>query len=525
MPHKTLHKKNKLFSRHRRKTGDEALPGYRLVAPIGRGGFGEVWKCEAPGGLLKAVKFVPRGYDFLHGSTLAEKELRAIERVKSIRHPFLLSIERIECVKDDLVIVSELADTSLYALLKEQRAAGRLGVPHGELLRYMREAAEALDVLNKHHALQHLDVKPQNLFLVGGHVKLGDFGLVQRLNAAEPNCTASRKQEAVTPLYSAPELFEATITHACDQYSLAVVYQELLTGTLPFSGSNARQLMVQHLQAEPDLRALPEQDRPSVARALHKDPQQRFVSCAAFVQALADRKHVRAASQHAIPTWTNQPAPAAAKPIPETHLETTFPCSMLHDMLHLRLDDLCRQWQGQLVHKDERDFIFHVPTPRSYWQRLLGRPSGLQVHISLGHSRIDEERPALVTVRIWPQALGRAQGAESLQVIGLLMLESARYHLQVAPRRRGQERLLWPHEFEARPILADSHLGETVCCRGIDISLSGIGFLAPGMLTASQLHLRLPPTPQTPAVEVDARVTRRQPREDGWWEMGAVLLG
>jgi serine/threonine protein kinase len=811
-PHKILRKPEPPAARRDRKPGDEPVPGYRLLEPLGRGGFGEVWKCEAPGGLLKAIKFVKATLDALHGdSASAEEELKAIERVKAIRHPFLLSMERVEHIGSDLVIVLELADQNLHALLQEYRQKGQGGIPRDDLLALMREAAEALDVLNVRHSLLHLDVKPQNLFLLGGHVKVGDFGLVKSTDPAVGSCGGTMPLEAITPLYAAPELFLGTTSRFSDQYSLAVVYQELLTGTLPFRGKGSRQLMLRHLQDEPDLSALQGPDRTAVARALTKEPEGRFPSCAAFVRALAPGRALSASSRPpscsafslsveefilppsasalteavadqqllspiaSTPLWevwqalgpdgdarevriifgfsrpgANQEAKALARlhalrhpvlapidvvqqspgrlvlsaPIHEKSLRERFrECKMhglpgiprdellrylhaaakgldelfqeqgLHHLLlnprnllldggrlqiadfglaqllwlpagqdvfpldarygspelfhkqvsptsdqyslaliyydlltgglrrngtsgartiealeldclspaessilaraldpapnrrwesclafiqalqmanaptsssqiviniaeggsgvdasfcngpaasgilrmtfttglprgvlEMRLDGFRGQWEGRLLHRDDQDFIFHVKTPRSFWQRWLGRHPGLKVHIRVASPAVEGSDVGHVTVRIQPHELGRSEGAEALQVIGLLLLESLRNHLQVTPRRRGQERLLWPYEFDARPIFSDGRQGQAIRCRGNDISMTGIGFRAPRELPASQLNLQLPQTPQTPAVEVSARVVRSGQREDGWWEVGAVLL-
>src|SRR5262249_51279879 len=156
--------------------------GYRIIEPLGSGGFGEVWKCEAPGGLFKAIKFVYGNLESLDVDGFrAEQELKALNRVKEVRHPFVLSMDRIEVVDGDLVIVMELADKSLHDVFEESVQAGLVGIPRDALLRYVRDAAEALDHMNDKHNLQHLDIKPRNLFLVSDRVKVADFGLVKTL--------------------------------------------------------------------------------------------------------------------------------------------------------------------------------------------------------------------------------------------------------------------------------------------------------------------------------------------------------
>src|SRR5438477_581238 len=83
-----------------------------------------------------------------------------------------------------------------------------------ELLAYLREAAEALDLMNIQHGLQHLDVKPQNLFLVSSHIKVADFGLVSSLAGLQSR--SSLNTGTMTPVYAPPEVFEGSLSPHCD---------------------------------------------------------------------------------------------------------------------------------------------------------------------------------------------------------------------------------------------------------------------------------------------------------------------
>ena len=259
------------------------IPGYRLLERLGQGGFGEVWKAEAPGGLFKAVKIV---YGCLETgdadqNRAVRQELKALERVKNVRHPYILSLERYDIVDGRLTIVTELADRSLWDRFRECRTQGLPGIPREELLRYLEETAEALDLMNTAHQLQHLDIKPQNLFLLYNHIKVGDFGLVKDMAGMRTQVTSG-----FTVTYASPETFRGLVSRFSDQYSLAIVYQELLTGQLPFDGTNHQHMMLQHMTGAPNLAPLPPGDRQAIARALAKSPEDRYPSCGDLVQAL-----------------------------------------------------------------------------------------------------------------------------------------------------------------------------------------------------------------------------------------------
>jgi serine/threonine protein kinase len=295
------------------------IAGYQMLERIGVGGFGEVWRAIGPGGFSKAVKIL---FGNLSGPQ-ADTELRALNRIRDLRHPFLLSIERVEVVDGRVIVVTELADRSLDQRFRELVSSGQRGVVRDELLRDLRDAADALDFMSEEHGLQHLDIKPENILLQGVHAKVGDFGLTKAVGHARHS-----QINGFTPLYAPPELFEGRPDRGSDQYSLAIVYQTMLTGTPPFNGRTASQLMAQHLKTSPDLSSLLPSDRAVVARALSKNPRTRFASCRQFVEELLKRKPTKTLANRTVSEPTTQVHRS------RTSIASTENITSNHSMLH-----------------------------------------------------------------------------------------------------------------------------------------------------------------------------------------------
>jgi formylglycine-generating enzyme required for sulfatase activity/serine/threonine protein kinase len=269
----------------RPREGAEPIPGYRLEALLGKGGFGEVWRALGPGGFKVALKFL------VAEDSASARELESLRLLQNIRDSHLLNIHGVWEIPGFNVLAMELADCTLKDRLKQCREQGRPGVPRGELQLYFQHAAAGLDFLNdprhpvgpngRRVSIQHGDVKPANLLIIGSGCKVGDFGLMRCM----ANSAASQLSGSMTAAYAAPEVFGGRATRQSDQYSLAVTWCELRGGRLPFAGGPL-QIMAGHVANPPDLSMLPPSERPAVARALSKDPRDRHPNCRSFVDSL-----------------------------------------------------------------------------------------------------------------------------------------------------------------------------------------------------------------------------------------------
>ncbi len=249
----------------------------RIIRPMGRGGFAEVYEAESAQGVRCAVKV---SLDRLDGSGRAmqnqaiQKELDNLQLVQTITgHPHVVTLMDYWVIGGCLVTRWELAtEGSLADLLAQYVQAGMPGIPLDPLLRYIYDAADGIDFLNG-QGIYHRDIKPENLLLFHGHVKLADLGLAKFAGASTASHTGSG-----TLGYLPPEAYEEhRLSKTVDLYSLAATYVKLRTGREPF-GTSLHEVVKRQERGEPNAEGLEGWEIPLVRSALAGDPQKRFAA-------------------------------------------------------------------------------------------------------------------------------------------------------------------------------------------------------------------------------------------------------
>ncbi len=276
--------------------------GYKLIKQIDRGGFGEIWLAEARGGIAAAIKIIPRPTD--HAD--AQRELRSLELIKGLHHHFLMKVHAFWQMEDRLLIAMDLAEGNLRGRLRACRREGLTGIPIDELLNYFLESAEALDHLHDNQ-IQHRDIKPENILLVGGHVRVADFGLAYR-HQLDRLVTSGL---AGSLPYMSPESCRGKVGPQSDQYSLAITYMVLRLDRNPYGRPESlHDWLKAHSDKEPDLTGLTPGEEVVVRKALSKKPEDRYPNCLAFARALEETLRPRPMAP--APPPTRWPLVAAA---------------------------------------------------------------------------------------------------------------------------------------------------------------------------------------------------------------------
>lgn len=297
---------------------NQVLDGtYRLVRCIGQGGMGTVWLADHLR-LPKQVAIKVLAGAIAHNPEVVTRFRREAEIASRLAHPHIVDVLDFNALPDGTpYLVMELLRGES---MRERLQRGRL--PWAEVVVLVQQIASALAAAHE-HGVVHRDLKPENVFLTLEpsandsltRAKVLDFG-ISKIRDSRSVVTV---EGAVlgTPQYMAPEQLSGQtqrVGPATDQFALAAIVLELLSGEAAFAGETLAQVVYKVAYESPRALtatlpgALPLHVAPVLQRALAKDPAERFPSVNAFVAALTGAP----------------PAPVAAAAGAEVALQATY---------------------------------------------------------------------------------------------------------------------------------------------------------------------------------------------------------
>lgn len=297
---------------------------FEILELVGRGSMGAVYRAVDPViGRLVAIKVI-RLFGYNDGEEAAYLKERLFQEARAaggLSHPGIVTVHQLGTQDDQAYIVMEYIDGPT---LESRLTEGTPAVPELRS-RVLLEVAAALDYAHQ-RGVVHRDIKPLNIMLTaGGAVKITDFGIAKTLLGRTVTQTG---MVLGTPFYMSPEQVQGRpLDGRSDQFALAVMAYQLLTGTKPFKGDHVTSICYQIVHTEPpSLADLSPSVPDAVARVLHrgleKDPAKRFPTCSEFAAALIDACAQNPPQCDAAEPVASNPAmlvqtpPSPSKPLP-----------------------------------------------------------------------------------------------------------------------------------------------------------------------------------------------------------------
>jgi hypothetical protein len=290
---------------------------YRVLHRVATGGMATVWAAaDEILGREVAIKILAEALAVEESArTRFMREARAAARVSD--HPNVVTIYDVGATDDDPPVAFIVMELLTGGTLAERLKSGA-PIPHTVALRWLEQAAAALDAAHAADVV-HRDVKPANLLLdTHGTLKVGDFGIATLASEAPLTLTG---EMVGTAAYISPEQAQGRpATDASDRYALGVVAYELVTGRRPFTETTPAAQAIAHVEHEPQAPSsvspgLPPAVDAVFASALAKDPANRPATAAALVGELSGALGPTAATGVAVPEPRFQrPTPSPVRP-------------------------------------------------------------------------------------------------------------------------------------------------------------------------------------------------------------------
>ena len=265
----------------------ETLGRYHILSELGRGGCGIVYSAFDPRIRRKvAIKTILAPDDAEQAASLLQRFQREAHTAGVLSHPHIVTIYEFDDTGSVIFIVMEFVEGETLA----KKMTGGQTITNDFVLTVMAAAGSALDFAHE-KGVVHRDVKPANFLITpGGVLKIADFGIA-KLASDQGDLTRTGVLIG-TPHYMSPEqVGTGAVTGRSDQFSLAVVAYELLTGNKPFQGDSWAAVLHRIMTVDPPpvqhyRQGLSEMVTAVLQRALAKYPADRYPTCTQFVQDL-----------------------------------------------------------------------------------------------------------------------------------------------------------------------------------------------------------------------------------------------